>query len=174
MQFNLTSEIHLRVKKIPIILKVLLVLMSYVIANLENNREVMKAFSYTFGNKLFECSEKTILTQEMAKDILYFWDANRRLDNKETGCLIICAMVKLKLLNSDGELMVPNAKGYLQAAGADDNMAAHLIKMYKNCKSETSSTLNGCEIALEISKCFRRGVHQKNWTPDTSSLYKMN
>lgn len=57
----------------------------------------------------------------MAKDILYFWDVNRELNNRDTGCLIICAMVKLELLDSEGELVVPNAEGYLQAAGSGNN-----------------------------------------------------
>lgn len=64
----------------------------------------------------------------MAKDILYFWDVNRELNNRDTGCLIICAMVKLELLDSEGELVVPNAEGYLQAAGSGNNNLQYLFK----------------------------------------------
>ncbi|XP_050352710.1 pheromone-binding protein-like isoform X2 [Nymphalis io] len=152
---------------------ILLALNSQLFVNSEANREIMKAFSYTFGLKMFECGEKTHYTEAMAKDILHFWDITRSLNNTETGCLVICAMMKLELLNSEGELITPNAEGFAHANGADDNTVKFLIDLYNTCKNKTSAIMNGCKIGLELSKCFRRGIYQKNWIPDTSSLWKL-
>ncbi|XP_046969966.1 pheromone-binding protein-like [Vanessa cardui] len=152
----------------------LIAMMSQMYTNSEGNREIMKAFSYTFGLKMFECGEETHYTKAMAYDILHFWDVNHSLDNIKTGCLIICAMIKLELLSPQGELITPNMEGFVYASGADENTALFVVKLYKKCKNETLSDWNGCKIALEISKCFRRGIYQKNWIPDTSSLWKLH
>lgn len=60
MRLHLSSVFHPKIE-ILIVSITLLKSISSITANLEENRQVMKMFSYTFGLKMFECGDKVSL-----------------------------------------------------------------------------------------------------------------
>ncbi|XP_032519596.2 pheromone-binding protein-like [Danaus plexippus] len=145
-------------------------ILSIFIPSVNLNQDVMKSLSYKFGTKLFECGERTNYTRAMARDILHIWEESYDLNHDETGCLVLCAMVRLELLDQQGNMIVENTEGFIRANGGDDSMVSFLIQLYSMCRDKTSSISNGCKAAIELSKCFRAAIQQIGWVPDTTSL----
>ncbi|CAG9564371.1 unnamed protein product [Danaus chrysippus] len=106
----------------------------------------------------------------MARDILHIWEQSYDLTHEETGCLVLCAMVRLHLLDQQGDMVEENAEGFIRANGGDDSVVSFLVQLYTMCREKTSSIVKGCKAALELSKCFRAAIQQIGWVPDTTSL----
>ncbi|XP_075981072.1 general odorant-binding protein 1-like [Anticarsia gemmatalis] len=131
----------------------------------EPSKDVMRYINSGFVKVLEVCKNELNMSDSVLADLYHFWKLQYNLLNRDTGCIIICMSKKLDLIDSDGLLHHGNAHDFAVKHGADDTMAASLVKIIHECEKQHESIPDECDRVLEVAKCFRTGIHNLDWSP---------
>ncbi|CAH2240939.1 general odorant-binding protein 1-like [Pararge aegeria] len=134
------------------------------------SQEVMKKLTTGFGKALEECKKELGLGEHIMNDFYNYWREDYELLNRDTGCAIMCMASKFDLISDDMNLHHKNAHEFAKTHGADDNLAKQLVDMLHECEKAHSNVSDNCSKTLEISKCFRRKIHDLKWAPSMEEI----
>nr|AFG72999.1 pheromone-binding protein 1 [Cnaphalocrocis medinalis] len=142
-----------------------LVLLAMVVG-VQSSQDVMKKVTVHFSKALETCKKELDLPDAINTDFFNFWKEDYELQNRLTGCALMCMSSKLDLVDPEGKLHHGNAHEYAKSHGADDSVAKQLVDLLHGCESSTAQSDDDCSRVLGIAKCFKAEIHKLKWAPD--------
>ncbi|MFX0618111.1 pheromone/general odorant binding protein, partial [Escherichia coli] len=130
------------------------------------SKDVMKSMAINFAKPLAVCKQEMALEDAVIQDFSNFWKEGYELNNRETGCVIICISSKLDLLDEELNLHHGKAMEFAKKHGADEGLAKQLIDLIHNCGQNTPPVPeDNCQSTLNVAKCFKAEIHKLDWAP---------
>nr|AVZ44710.1 pheromone binding protein 1 [Grapholita molesta] len=131
----------------------------------DSSQQVIKDMGENFGKALDVCKQEMDLPDSIYMDFMNFWKEDYELTNRFTGCAIMCLSKKLELVDPDLQLHHGNAKDFAMKHGADENLAADLVKIIHDCGNSVPPQEDQCMHVLEWAKCFKKEIHKRDLAP---------
>nr|QCF41954.1 odorant binding protein [Athetis dissimilis] len=132
----------------------------------ENERLMMQTISNYIGGMVLKCQKKMEFKNDVIQDLLEFWNKDNDLRSEDLGCALVCVFEENDFLDSEfKEVQRDNVEGFFRASGAGDKMSQTLLQLFERCKTSTTNIDNLCDSALQVAKCFRRGIFEQQWAP---------
>ncbi|CAD0202893.1 unnamed protein product [Chrysodeixis includens] len=126
---------------------------------------VMRSVTASVGDVVLECQNEMHFDNVVIHDLVNIWTESNELLNPETGCVMLCVLVKMELVDHGGKVQKAESDAFLRAMGADDRIAGKLVELFELCQRATSRIKDMCEFALQMTKCFRYGIFELRWVP---------
>nr|AEZ52490.1 pheromone binding protein [Orthaga achatina] len=131
----------------------------------DSSADIIRDMTVNFGKALDTCKTELDLPESINADFNNFWKEGYELNNRLTGCAIMCLASKLDLLDPTGSLHHGNANEFAKKHGADEAMAKQLVDLIHGCEKSAEPDKDACVTALNIAKCFKVEIHKLNWAP---------
>nr|QNS26339.1 pheromone binding protein 1 [Pieris rapae] len=135
-----------------------------------SSQEVMEKLTAGFTKALEECKKELNLGGHIMQDFMNYWREEYELLNRDLGCAIMCMASKHDLITDDLKLHHGKAHEFAKTHGADDDLAKQLVTMIHDCENNQPESSDECMRALEISKCFRKKIHDLKWAPSMETV----
>ncbi|XP_026738088.1 general odorant-binding protein 1-like [Trichoplusia ni] len=126
---------------------------------------VMRELSASIGDVVLECQAEMHFNNDIIHDFLNYWSEKNELVDNDMGCVVLCVLVKMELMDQGGHVQKEETDVFLRAMGADDRIAAKVVELFELCQRATSAIKDLCDFALQVAKCFRFGIIQLHWAP---------
>ncbi|XP_014368563.2 pheromone-binding protein [Papilio machaon] len=135
-----------------------------------SSQEIIQTMSINYMKGLDTCKSELNLPDVVDIEFAQFWREDYIINNRLTGCAIVCLSSKLDLLEPDGSLHHGNAANFAKKHGADEAMAQQLIDILHQCEQQYPDKMDACLHALKVCNCFKTQIHKLNWAPDVELI----
>ncbi|RVE52917.1 hypothetical protein evm_002394 [Chilo suppressalis] len=145
----------------------ILVCFNVMVSDVESSQELIKKMSISFLKVLQECKLELSVPEEVLQSLMTFWNQDTDLSHRELGCVILCVVSKLDLIELETYKLHPdNANDYVKKHGADDETASQIMNILRGCEIKNEAISDHCDRVREIAKCFHGHMHELKWAPN--------
>nr|QEE82697.1 pheromone-binding protein 2 [Conogethes pinicolalis] len=136
----------------------------------DSSQTMLKDMTKNFLKAYGECQQELHLTDDTARDLMFFWREDYEVTSREAGCTILCLSKKLEIIDPEGKLHKGKTADFIKQHGSDEQTAQKVIDILHACEASAVPNEDHCILALGVATCFKKEIHKLNWAPDTEVL----